>query len=272
MIVSQNLQDNLDLWLWDFDDTLIDTSTYFRQSMKPKDILKRTDVELDKEIPSWRYFKKLVKELFRLGKRIGIVSFGTGKIIQAYMNRIFGMNQLYFHRNNILALCRDKDGRPIEYFEDKNSFIYTLMDYYRIEDIRRVVLFDDRMINIVNAAKIGVIAVKIPGRKSTTGHPEFYSVEDSKFKIKNQYLFNEKTIKKLDDGIMYVCPVRHTFSGLGDRKVNSRANVAGIDLNYDGKIIEAFGCPCTEGNWSILKVFICAILFFFIMMIITRNI
>ena len=61
----------------------------------------------------------LIASTVKNGKRVGIVSFGTGHIIQAYMNRIFGVNQLYFHRNNILALCRDEKGKPMEYLNNK---------------------------------------------------------------------------------------------------------------------------------------------------------
>lgn len=262
MIISENLLDNLDLWLWDFDDTLIDTSVYFRKSMTPSNIMKRSNTELDKEVPSWRYFKKLVFELVKNGKRVGIVSFGTGHIIQAYMNRIFGINQLYFHRNNILALCRDEKGKPMEYLNNKNSYINTLMNYYRIKDTQKVVLFDDRMINIIDAATIGVIAVKIPGRKPTTGNPTIYDEINGRQIINSNLLFNENTIKKLDKGIKQICPIRHKFGAIGDRKVNSIANIDNIDLNYDGKVIEGFTCPCNISNMKVgITLFLALIIF-----------
>ena len=41
------------LWVWDFDDTLIDTSVYYSSNMKPEAILESTDFQLDKEVPQW---------------------------------------------------------------------------------------------------------------------------------------------------------------------------------------------------------------------------
>ena len=51
------------------------------------------------EIPVWRYFKNLIPTLIKNGKRVGIVSFGTRRIIQAYMDRILGEGQKYFTSN-----------------------------------------------------------------------------------------------------------------------------------------------------------------------------
>ena len=95
-IVSKYLLDKFDLWLWDWDDTLIDTTTYYVKSMEPEDIINRSHRELDIEVPNWRYFKKIINELVLSGKRVGIVSFGTYKIIRAYMDLIFGFNQKLF--------------------------------------------------------------------------------------------------------------------------------------------------------------------------------
>ena len=127
MIISENLLDNIDLWLWDFDDTLIDTSVYFRKKMTPSQIMKRSVSELTKEIPSWRYFKKLVPLLVSRGIRVGIVSFGTYAIIQAYMDRVFGPSQKYFTKNNILAPCRDDNGRIMDDITNKNNYISSIL-------------------------------------------------------------------------------------------------------------------------------------------------
>ena len=48
-IVSTYLIKKYDLWLWDWDDTLIDTTTYYVQSMEPRDIAKRTIKEFGEE-------------------------------------------------------------------------------------------------------------------------------------------------------------------------------------------------------------------------------
>ena len=90
------------LWVWDFDDTLIDTMTYLKKDMSPEAILKRCDAELDQEVPQWRYFRKLVEFLVMHGRYVGIASFGTLEIIQAYMKRIMGFNQQFFNKKNII--------------------------------------------------------------------------------------------------------------------------------------------------------------------------
>ena len=45
--ISFYLYKNYDLWIWDFDDTLIDTTTYYIKSMEREDILNRKLSELD---------------------------------------------------------------------------------------------------------------------------------------------------------------------------------------------------------------------------------
>ena len=56
-ILSTFLLNKYDLWLWDFDDTLIDTYTYYIKNMEPPYILQRNIYELEQDIPSWKYFK-----------------------------------------------------------------------------------------------------------------------------------------------------------------------------------------------------------------------
>ena len=52
--VSSYLFKQCKLWVWDFDDTIIDTATYLKKDMTPEAILKRSDTELDIEIPQWQ--------------------------------------------------------------------------------------------------------------------------------------------------------------------------------------------------------------------------
>lgn len=153
------------LWVWDFDDTLIDTSVYYSSNMKPEAILERTDSQLDKEVPQWRYFRRLVEYLVANGRYVGIASFGTYEIIQAYMKRIMGFNQQFFTRKNIVA--PDARMRSVFRFNqppNKNEYIYQLMRVYRVQDFKRVVLFDDNASNIADAIGIGIIGVQIPSK------------------------------------------------------------------------------------------------------------
>ena len=150
------------LWVWDFDDTLINTEAYLRRDMKTNTIRNLKDSELDVDFPQWRYFKKLIEYLTTHGKYVGIASFGTYEIIRAYMDRVLGFNQKSFGKQNIYAPClQDRDSRRFRVPPNKNEYIYQLMKIYRVQDFGRVVLFDDLPSNIASATSIGVIAVQI---------------------------------------------------------------------------------------------------------------
>ena len=160
--ISFYLLKNCKLWVWDFDDTLIDSTTYIKRDMTPSKIRIRTDAELDIEVPQWRYFKHLVEFLVSHGRYVGIASFGTYEIIQAYMDRIMGFNQKYFSKNNIIAPRYEERGdRTFCLPPHKNEYIYQLMKIYKVEDFKRVVLFDDMASNISEATGIGVVAIQI---------------------------------------------------------------------------------------------------------------
>lgn len=197
-IISDYMLRKYQLWLWDFDDTLVDTASYYRNNMNPNDIRRRTDAELDIEFPSWRYFSDLINYLSINGVRVGIVSFGTYEIIRAYMDRVVGFNQKIFSKKNILALCRDKEGRITEYKPDKNDFIMQLMDFYKIVEVSNVVLFDDRMTNVAHAARLGADSVLIPGRPVRTGNwsmdRDYMANYNEKYDIK---FFGPHTVDKL---------------------------------------------------------------------------
>ena len=150
------------LWVWDFDDTIIDTNTYYKTKMDVTSIRNRTDEELDEEVPQWRYFSRLIEFLLMHGKYVGIASFGTHEIIKAYMDRILGFNQKFFGKQNIIAPCiADRDTRRFSVPPNKNEYIYQLMKIYRVQDFGRVVLFDDMPSNISSATAIGIIGVQI---------------------------------------------------------------------------------------------------------------
>ena len=150
------------LWVWDFDDTLINTEAYLRRDMKTSTIRSLTDSDLDSDFPQWRYFARLIDYLTTHGKYVGIASFGTYEIIRAYIDRILGFNQKSFGRHNIIAPClQDRDSRRFSLPPNKNEYMYQLMRIYRVEDFGRVVLFDDLPSNIASAISIGVVGIQI---------------------------------------------------------------------------------------------------------------
>jgi hypothetical protein len=161
--ISHILFKQCKLWVWDFDDTLIDTATYYSSKMDTDAILARTDAQLDNEVPQWRYFRQLVEFLVGNGRYVGIASFGTYEIIQAYMKRIMGFNQHFFNKMNIVAPeYKQRNTFRFNQPPNKNEYVYQLMRIYRIQDFKRVVLFDDNATNIADAIGIGIVAVQIP--------------------------------------------------------------------------------------------------------------
>ena len=180
------LLDNIDLWLWDWDDTLIDTKSYSVNKMQTEEIKKKTDSELDREVPGWRYFVNLVTLLINNGKKVGIVSFGTYDIIQDYMNRMFGNNNP-FNKQNILTIKRDSNYVPLELKKDKNEFIDILLKKYNILP-SRTILFDDLITNVIQAIKFGVLAIHLPNN-----NPDYLN---SRVWKNPSLLFNSQTLKK----------------------------------------------------------------------------
>ena len=204
ILISPYLEKTMTLWIWDFDDTLIDSRAYKRHNMDPEIIRTHlSDAELTADIPNWGYFKKLVQYLVATGKRVGIASFGTYSIIKAYMDRIFGINQKYFGPNNLLATCPEIgcNRSCIDMPLNKNAYILKIMKFYRIQGYESVVLFDDSSSNIADALRIGINAFLID---ETTG------------------LFGAQIMFMIEAKIQNKCETElcgpSVFGSLGDRK------------------------------------------------------
>jgi hypothetical protein len=159
---SKFIDNNIDLIIWDFDNTLIDTRAYSRHSMSPDFIREEMTIEqLEWDFPYWKFFRCTVIDLVNSGKNVGIASFGMYNIIRAYMDRIFGVNQKYFTVVNTFARC--KIDEPPQ--QNKNGYILNIMEHYRITNPDRVILFDDLATNISAAIEIGFIAILVDGVK-----------------------------------------------------------------------------------------------------------
>jgi hypothetical protein len=239
------------LWIWDFDDTLINSITYLKKNMSPESILKRCDAELDEEIPQWRYFQKLVEFLVSYGRYVGIASFGTYEIIQAYMKRIMGFNQKFFTKRNIIAPCiKERDTHRFSIPPNKNEYIYTLMRVYRVQDFKRVVLFDDKPSNIADAIAIGIIGIQI----ATPSNGDNSSTPDKMFFgpwIMNE--FDKKIHKTCGDEIYR----NRTFTGIISKEnytatafnepPNSDINFGTGTRSKDGYFMEPYEFDYTLG-------------------------
>jgi hypothetical protein len=161
---SKFIDNNIDLVIWDFDNTLIDTKAYSLHSMSPDFIREEMTLEqLEWDIPYWKFFRQTVIDLVNSGKRVGIASFGMYNIIRAYMDRIFGVNQKYFTVVNTFARC--KIDEPPQ--QNKNGYILNIMEHYRITSPDRVLLFDDLASNIAAAIELGFVAILVDGVQYT---------------------------------------------------------------------------------------------------------
>jgi hypothetical protein len=169
LVISYYLLKNATLWVWDWDDTLINTDAYMLNVMDPNIIREKPTAELDRDVPTWRYFKKIIEYLIMHGNYVAIASFGTYEIIQAYMDRILGFNQKMFTKTNIIAPCL-QIRRTVNFKlpPNKNEYIYQLMKFYRIEDFSRVVLFDDMAVNVSQATAIGALGVQIDSPRNSS--------------------------------------------------------------------------------------------------------
>lgn len=163
--IQNNLLSQFSLWIWNFEDVLIDTNSFYRMKMKPDEIRALTDEQLDLQVPHWKYYKSLVKELIKNGKYVAICSFGVDFIIDAYMSRIFGYNQKYFKIGvNIKTIPRHNiTGEPNlnNIITNKIPFIKELMDNYRINNFNKVIMFDNSIQNLACVREVGIIGIKI---------------------------------------------------------------------------------------------------------------
>lgn len=169
--INRYLDSNMKLWVWDFDDTLINSRAYIWHAMDPKYISLLSEQQLSRDFPHWKYWRRLVLYLVQSGHRVGIASFGYYPIIKAYMDRVFGINQHIFDANNIHSLARGASGERDwgNMPTNKNAYIQRLMLYYKVPSPQQVIFFDDRASNIADAIRMGVVAIQVSHRYGPTG-------------------------------------------------------------------------------------------------------
>ncbi len=238
--VPAYLYNNIELWVWDWDDTLLDTGAYLRHPMSREYILALSDSVLTRDFPHWQYFRDLCTQLVTNGKRVGIASFGTYSVIRAYMDRVFGHEQKIFNGANIIAAVRDiGSARAIRDTPiNKNAYIQRLMNHYRITDHDRVILFDDLPSNIADAVAFGVLAYQIPASDTDTNirqlrpQAEFITSQESALystaptaETQQQpardhmtVLFGPQTLYDIGRNFEAQCVPENIFSQIGDRK------------------------------------------------------
>jgi hypothetical protein len=220
IVISPYLDKYVKLWIWDWDDTLIDLDAYNRHYMDKNTISNLTDAELENDVPNYKYFRYLIEYLLKNGRRVGIASFGTYSIIRAYMDRIFGFGQRYFNEINIHAVCKDIGSCEIRNNPiNKNSYIQRLMRFYKIDNVKEVVFFDDMPSNIADASRLGVIPIQI----ESLNIPKNYNLRNN-LEAKRNILFGPHVMINLESKIRNMChnnPLEYdkSFGQLGDFKV-----------------------------------------------------
>jgi hypothetical protein len=239
--ISPYLEKFVKLWVWDWDDTLIDIGAYVRHSMDRETILALTDTELEFDVPNWLYFRNLVNYLVSSGRRVGIASFGTYSIIRAYMDRIFGFGQKIFTEVNIYAACQsiDRVCMPRSMPVNKNAYIQRLMKQYAIDNPKVVTLFDDNSTNIADCARMGVIPIQIQSLNSVILDNGSYGVSikysgntpagdaRNNLAVKRAILFGPAVMADIESRIRKMCqsnPLEYDkqFGQLGDFKTMKR--------------------------------------------------
>lgn len=241
ILISPYLEKFIKLWVWDWDDTLIDIGSYIRHKMDRNTILELSDTELEFDVPNWLYFRNLVNYLVSSGRRVGIASFGTYSIIRAYMDRIFGFGQKIFTEINIYAACQSIDNvcMPRTIPINKNAYIQRLMKHYAIDNPKNVILFDDNSTNIADCARMGVIPIKIQSLNSINldnessessikylGNTPASDIRNN-LNIKRSILFGPNVMTDIEARIRKMCqdnPLEYDkqFGQLGDFKTMKR--------------------------------------------------
>ena len=108
ILISPYLEKNIELYIWDWDDTLIDINAYYRHSMNPNYIINTLpESEFFRDFPHHQYFKELVLYLIKNGKRVGYCKF---RYI-FYYKSIYGKDYLVlikilFILRNMFASCK----------------------------------------------------------------------------------------------------------------------------------------------------------------------
>jgi hypothetical protein len=108
--LPQYILDNIDLFLWDFDDTIVNQSiapqgiridyyavhpifgNIFNKSvdLKDSDVKKSNQAQAERLCCSGSYFRKLINTLLANKKKVAIISFGIPSRIEKFMDALFG--------------------------------------------------------------------------------------------------------------------------------------------------------------------------------------
>lgn len=137
--------DQFDLFIWDFDRTLLHPDKV--------DLLKQTNnTELFiTDIIDYQFFQRLIEKLVTMGKRVAIASFGDKQLILTYMDMLFGPNNP-FNTHNVITPSNFPPFKDGQSMGNKNR----MLDHIRKDTSKnRTIFFDDTLHNAITAVRAG---------------------------------------------------------------------------------------------------------------------
>lgn len=165
------LFENYDLWIWDFDLTLLNIHSY-KDALTTYDVGRKKQKDLLNDFADPEFFITLVNMLIMNNKKIGVISFGTYNVIKTYLERVMGNNYIFNSENILTPLLGDsRYGEVVPCPpENKNEMIQKLAKKYNV-NMSRIIFFDDSKNNILAAKKLGVMASYV---SPSSGFTELY--------------------------------------------------------------------------------------------------
>lgn len=149
---------NYQLYIFDFDKTIINcdcTHTGYYNIEGFAELVQMDDTRfLSTFFPNKDLFFNIVNSINNMDKNIAIASFGNKlgifTILDRYWKIMCNQSILTIFNNNTLLGIQDLDGE-IKPNIRKNTMIQQLMDYYQIQDKKKVLFIDDNISNITIA-------------------------------------------------------------------------------------------------------------------------
>jgi hypothetical protein len=153
--LSLNLISKYDLFIWDFDLTIIKIHS-FANHTKEDEIQSLSWKKLMCHFYDPIFFRDLVYFLRGNKKKVAIISFGHYNVIKAYLDRLFDDTNI-FNKHNIITPDQNCNRRSNT---DKNQYIINIARELNIK-YNRIMFFDDTVGNINSAKELGVEAIQI---------------------------------------------------------------------------------------------------------------
>lgn len=195
------LIEDFDLWIWDFDKTILKIHAY-HDKITATEVQRKTWKQFERDFADSFHFNDLLTTLQMNDKKFAIASFGTYNVIKAYLERLTTNVYSFSPKNIVTPLCGnqrygDKLPSPPA---DKNQIIISLAKYNDVP-LNRVIFFDDSKSNINKANNIGVKGVWCPNHftRDLLHRTENIYIKE----LTKQTEVNLKSINQLDNQLKF---------------------------------------------------------------------